>query len=195
MKLEKWSWMAGIVAAIVGILAWLVDRNDFIVFCKSAGKFITTPFSIIFNWLSHPVTWPVWALILVAFSGLAMVAFLFFLFSRHGNTQPEPTDPLNYRTDEIFGVQWTWGFVYGRLNENDLSAFCPKKSCMCRLKCQPNQNARYNPNFHVFPISLVCPNCGFQRDFDNDLEQLKRDVLIEVERRIRTGDFQRMAHN
>ena len=51
MKLEKWSWIAGIVAAIVAVLAWLVDRNDFIAFCKTSGKIIITPFSIAFNWL------------------------------------------------------------------------------------------------------------------------------------------------
>jgi succinate dehydrogenase hydrophobic anchor subunit len=203
MSLEKLSQIASIAAIPLAVVAWL---TSWLIDKEQAKKFIRTNFGLIiiaflivsiyalwargwFSWLTYPVTWPIWAWILLGLTGLVIV-MLFFFFVRLIKEQPQqPIDHLNYRTDEIFGVQWTWSFVYGMLNENNLSAFCPKKSCMCRLKCQPNQNARYNPNFDVFPISLVCPNCGFQRDFDNDLEHIKHDVLIEVERRIRTGLF------
>jgi len=203
MKLEKWSWIAGIVAAIVAVLAWLVDRNDFIAFCKTSGKIIITPFSIAFNWLTHPVTWPVWALILIGISGLAVVAMLFYFFGKVSETQPEPEllDPLNYRADEIFGIEWIWSYVYGKLNVNDLSAFCPKKSCMCRLTMQehPERMSMRQGGFGgsvYIPISFTCTTCGFSRQFDSDWKQLKHDVFLEIERRIRTGEFhQRMTQN
>jgi hypothetical protein len=203
MKLEKWSWVAGIVAAIAGIVAWLVDRNDFIAFCKTSGKIIITPFSIAFNWLAHPVTWPVWALILIGISGLAVVAVLFYFFGRVSEAQPEPEtlDPLNYRADEIFGVEWIWSYIYGKLNVNDLSAFCPKKSCMCRLTMQENpermsvRQGGFGGSVYI-PVSFTCTTCGFTRQFDSDWKKLKNDVFLEIERRIRTGEFQqRMTQN
>jgi hypothetical protein len=61
MKLEKWSWISAIIAIPVGILVWLVDRNEAIKFCKDWSKTIISPFVFAFNWLTHPVTWPVWA--------------------------------------------------------------------------------------------------------------------------------------
>lgn len=197
-KLEKWSWVAGIIAAIVGVLAWLVDRNDFIAFCKTSGKTIATPFSIAFSWLTHPVTWPVWALILIAISGLAVVALLFLFFGKVSETKPEPDllDPLNYRTDEIDGVQWTWSYVYGKLNENDLSAFCPRQKCMCRLTMKEDhqrmqvRQGGFGADLH-FPITFTCTNCGYSREFDSNWTQLKHSVFIEIERRIRTNEFQK----
>ena len=192
MKLEKTSWIASILAIPVAFFVWYFKPEEFTAFFKSLGKIIWTPFSIVFNWLAHPVTWPVWALILLAISGLAIVAGLFYIFSRASEVgaQPIQLDPFDYRTDEIFGVQWVWEYVGTKLDADRVSAFCPRKNCKCRLKSQPNQNARYNPDFYAFPISLVCPNCGLQCDFDKDLKQLTHDVLIEVERRIRTGEFQ-----
>jgi hypothetical protein len=40
VKLEKWPWISAIIAIPVGILVWLVDRNDAITFCKDWGKTI-----------------------------------------------------------------------------------------------------------------------------------------------------------
>lgn len=54
MKLEKASWIAGIFTAIVGVLAWLIDRNDFIAFCKTVGRVLIAPFSFIYHLLIHP---------------------------------------------------------------------------------------------------------------------------------------------
>ena len=141
MKLEKASWIAAILAIPVAFFVWYFKPEDFNSFFKSLGKIICAPFLMVFNWLNtHPVTWPVWALILIAISGLAVVAMLFYFFGKVSETQPVPEllnlDPLNYRADEIFGVEWVWSYVYRKLNVNDLSAFCPKKSCMCRLTMQ-----------------------------------------------------------
>jgi hypothetical protein len=200
MKLEKASWIAAILAIPVAFFVWYFKPDDFNSFFKSLGKLICTPFSMVFNWLTHPITWPVWALILLAISGLAIVAGLFYLFSRaseasEGGARPIQIDPLDYRTDEIFGVQWTWSFVYGKLNENDLSAFCPRQNCMCRLTMKEDQQRMqvrqggFGADL-LFPISFTCSNCGYSREFDSNWKQLKHSVFIEIERRIRTGEFQ-----
>ncbi len=55
-RLEKWSWVAGIIAAIVGVLAWLVDRNDFTAFCKNAWKTLLSPFKSFYTWLTGSVS-------------------------------------------------------------------------------------------------------------------------------------------
>jgi len=201
MKLEKWSWVAGIVGAIIALLAWLVDRNDFISFCKATWRVIATPFLFIYHLLTHPVTWPVWAFILIVVAIFAVIALLFYFFGSVSEARPladlQSQDPMNYKSDEIFGVEWIWSYVYGRLNEKDLSAFCPRKNCMCRLTLQRHphrQHVRQSPHGYggevVTPVSFTCPTCGFSRDFNDDWESLKHSVFIEIERRIRTGEFQ-----
>jgi hypothetical protein len=205
MKLEKASWIAAILAIPVAFFVWYFKPEDFNSFFKGLGKLIYTPFSMVFNWLTHPVTWPVWALILIAISGLAVVAMLFYFFGKVSETQPVPEllnlDPLNYRADEIFGVEWVWSYVYGKLNVNDLSAFCPKKSCMCRLTMQEHpermamRQSGYSAGVYI-PVSFTCTTCGFTRQFDSDWKKLKNDIFLEIERRIRTGEFQqRMTQN
>jgi hypothetical protein len=200
MKLEKLSWIAGIFAAIIGVVAWLVDRNDFIAFCKSCWKIIRSPFVFVFGLLTHPVTWPVWLLILVLLVVLVAPAICFWFFVKTSNApneslQPPQVSPFDYKSDEIFGVEWIWSYIYGSLNENDLSAFCPKKSCMCRLTIQEHpermavRNAGYGASLSI-PVSFTCTACGFSRQFDSDWKKLKHDVFLEIERRIRTGEFQ-----
>ena len=90
MKLERASWIAAILAIPAGFLFWYFKPEDFDAFYKSLGKVVWTPFSLVFNWLAHPVTWPVWALILLVLSGLAIVAGAVYWFSE--------VDPKNWTT-------------------------------------------------------------------------------------------------
>ena len=41
------------------------------------------------------------------------------------------------------------------------------------------------------PIRLICPHCGFNMDFDETMDKLRNRVIIEIERRIHTGEFQK----
>ncbi len=203
MKLEKSSWIAAIVGTIVAIVGlivaiftWLVDRNDAIRFCKDLGKTIAAPF----NWLAHPITLPFFGLILAAL----VIAIIFYCWGQLvTEQQPQQQEPFSastnyqdYRADDIFGVHWKWMYVYGKLDVNNLTAYCPKKDCMRRLEPQLNRNARANVNQMGFPISLLCPRCGYQQDFNTDMATLERNVLLEIERLINTNEFQiRLTQN
>jgi hypothetical protein len=221
MKLERWSWIAGIFAAVIGLLAWLVDKNDFIAFCKATWKFIITPFLSAYNWLTHPVALPVWMLPLLLLLGV-LVAFLVWLVSssrrkirlhrRQAMTpnqpavQPagqsaEPVKPAridwhDYIQDEIFDVLWQWRYSNNAINEYSLVSLCPRTGCMNRLQIVELDPA--NPSLHTsfmtMPATLTCHRCGFKRHFDYDGNTLRSRVCDEIERRVRTGEYeQRMT--
>jgi len=39
------------------------------------------------------------------------------------------------------------------------------------------------------PVSLVWSHCSFKCDFDFDQHRLKKNVFLEIERRINTGEY------
>ena len=146
MNLEQWSQVAGIGAIPIGIIVWLVDRKQVITFCKKWSKIIVVAFAGVilfavwqrgyFNWLFHPVTWPVWALIILGFFSLAIPVgtVLIIAYFERQPSRPTENDPFSYLTDIIFGIEWVWGYIGTQLNVHELSAFCPNQSCKCRLE-------------------------------------------------------------
>ncbi len=210
MRLEEWSWIAAIAALplsiVLSIVTWLIDREQAKKFLKDHAGLIFAAFAVVilyalwlrgwFNWLAHPVTWPVWAFILLAIGGLAIVAGVVYLIFRTstGEGLPFQISPFDYKTDEIFGVKWMWDFYYQQLNEDSLTAFCPRSNCKNRLTMREDhdrmavRHSGYGGSL-IIPISFTCRNCGFTHQFDSTWPQLKRDVLEEVERRINTGEF------
>lgn len=197
MKLEKMSWIAGIVVAIftvlgviVAVVSYLVDRNTTIEYCKSFYKTLSAPFVAVFNWFEHPVTWPTWAFFVFGVAIIVAIVIVvvcsFFLSTR---SKPSSANHLDYRTDDILGIHWRWGYFNGQLDPDEISAFCPCPDCRLRLEPRINSNALFNTHSRHPPVSLVCSRCGFQRDFDMDLKQVHFEVLKEVERRINTGAF------
>jgi hypothetical protein len=216
MRLDEWSQVAGIAAIPLGIIVWLVDRKQVITFCKKWSAIIVASFAIVilyaiwqrswFNWLVHPVTWPVWALIILGIFGFVVAFMIWFLAKLSAEipagiqVQPKQFNPYEYTSDEIFGVDWLWDYR-GDVLGDELSAFCPNKKCMCRLTIQVNperislQGSGYGSHVAI-PVSLNCTNCGFSRQFNSDWNKLKHDVFLEIERRVRTGEFQqRLTQN
>ena len=139
------------------------------------------------SWLSFPVTWPVWALILLAFAGLAIACLalaVFYFVTKEASHLNKETSHLDYFSDDIFGVEWNWRYIRDQLDERELSAFCPNKQCACRLEPQLRSGAGA-----VDVVLLVCGHCGFSKGFEYDWRQLRRKVIIEIERRVRTREF------
>jgi hypothetical protein len=128
---------------------------------------------------------------------------MLYLIIRDGSRKglPLQISEYDYKTDEIFGVKWAWNFYYQQLNEDSLTAFCPRPNCKNRLTMQQDyQRMRMRPSSigsqSVLPISFTCRNCGFNREFDLSWGELRRNVLEEVERRMNTGEFrQRMLES
>jgi hypothetical protein len=193
----------GIAGLVLTVAAWLIAPKRLFGVCK---KFfwVIVPLLVILalfyfhkwgwlNWLFLPVTWPVWGLILLGFFSLAIPVTIILLIA-YFEKQPSHIEPENYKTDEIFGIQWVWDFRGTKLDESELSAFCPKQNCKCRL----DRDYAAMASGGYFPVgeprfSLSCSICGFKRDFEWDWDRLKRKVFIEIERRIRTREYiQRM---
>ncbi len=204
MNLERMSWIAGIFAAIVAVLAWLVDRDTIFAFCNSCEKIVAAPLVIGFEFLTHPITWPIWALILLLLFGMLLVGSLrrfgsvtpkHPICSETENAREKPlppppaANPRTYTNDEIFGVKWSWQWL-GHQFGNLAGPFCPRPSCLCRLDLElcRDPNMYYRHKSMTPPIALVCPHCGFNRNYEFDLEELKQKTMVEIERRINTGE-------
>lgn len=226
MNLEKMSWLAGIVAVPVMLLTWFFKPKEFVSFCKDSWKFVLAMFFVValvtawirswFNWLTHPVTLPLWVLILLlgllfVFGVLLIAASLkkpLLQIETDRTTSPaqEPTRPAqpaqptqpdwhNFVSDEIFGVLWRWSYSGNTILDYDLTAFCPRTGCMNRLEIEFDpQNPNIPRQYLTIPESMTCHHCGFKCHFDCDRQTLQKRVINEIERLINTGQYvQRMA--
>jgi len=199
MTLSDYASWASIFSLPLSVVLWFFTREAAAKFWKDwlgwiiIGAIILGLFAAWhmgwLNWLAQPITWPVWGLILLGVTSFLCPLCCWGLIKLFSE-QPiiSQLDWHNYVNDEIFGVNWHWSYFGDKLGD-ELSAFCPRQDCKCRLKSELNNSARYNPGRYDFPISLVCSRCGFRQDYDRDLESLKRDVFIEIERRLNTKEF------
>lgn len=169
-----------------------------------------------FSWLAHPATLPLWLVILL-FILLFVFGVLFIAASlkksvvtieprrtvppaRETSYPTQPTQPAqldwhSFVSDEIFGVLWRWSYVYNRISDTSVIAFCPRPGCMNRLEIGMDpQNPNIGRQPYSFPATMGCHRCGFKHHFDCDENTLRRRVMDEIERLINTGQYvQRMT--
>jgi hypothetical protein len=197
MSLNDLASYATVATIPLTIILWLVTRELFMAFWKRWWRQIGVVAVLLtlvglyrtgwLNWLGHRVALPVYGLLLVPVIGLAVIWFILWLATAvksKSSSSTAVTAHLSYVSDNIFGIQWKWDYTYGKLLENTVSAFCPEPSCRCRLVAQ--RRSMYHA---VDWIELVCPHCGFHKEFEKNWQQLVHLVLLEVERRINTGEF------
>jgi hypothetical protein len=174
----------------LALVTWLFTREHFARFWKRRWKLVVSLASALaciglwrigcLDWLAVNIQIPLWILLclgLVLFGALVSAALLLLAV----NKTPKESD---YRADNIFGVDWQWQYLYGEINVEGFSAFCPQRRCRSRLEIR-----RRSSYAAVGHIALTCPNCGFSKDFDHDWGELQRKAAVEVERRLRTGEF------
>jgi hypothetical protein len=192
----NWAQILGLPLAVV---LWFFTRERAVKFWEKWIKLILGALAVLtlitlwrvgwLDWLANSVTWPVWALILLAFS-IPAVALLVLWICSLLEAQPAVPDWQDYVSDNVFDVDWHWRYVAGKLDEFEFSPFCPNRACMCRLQPESRGYAIAQA------VSLVCPHCGYRRNFDFDWDRLRHNVVFEVERRLRTGEYkQRLAAN
>ncbi len=196
MSLDQKLSVAGLILAAA---AWLIAPKKLWGFCKNnlLLVLILLLVTVIFycseygwlNWVFYPVVWPIGGLMLFGFLCLVIPIVIIFIIASLKKQPPIP-DPTTYKTDEILGVQWVWNYHGAKLDGTELSAFCPNQKCKCRLDTE-SACAASGGYYRVDEprLSFHCPNCGLKRDFDVDMDKLKRKVFIEIERRIRTGEY------
>ena len=198
MTLEHAAYIAEIVTAGLAILGFICAPKQVMTFLKNHWKVLGSLFAIAvgcicslhgwLSWLSIRICMPVWFLMLIGFIVCGLAIGFSWLANRlsqeHDRQGAAASDPSNYITDNIFGIQWIWKFFRNEIAGESLAAFCPTKGCMKRLEM------RKNINCYGVTVAFVCNRCGFLRDFDRDWEHVRWEALMEIERRIRTGEFQ-----
>lgn len=216
--LSDYANLAQILSIPLAIVLWFFTKEHVAKFWKTWWKPIFGVLAVVtlfalwrlgwFNWLTYSPTIPIWVLILLVFLGL-LFAFVVWLLKTALNKkslppfqppsagEPErpeqPTQPdwHSFTRADIFGVVWEWNYIGNMINGSSLAAFCPNQGCMNRLEDQldpknPNQSTH---DFYIFPVTLNCHRCRFKRHFDCDYDTLKRRVMDEIERLVKTGRY------
>ncbi len=168
------------LAAAALLVCWVLYRRGW------TGSF--------FRWLAHPVVVPVWllgtGLICAVLLPLLWLAIPKLLRAADGNGGHPARHWKEYTSDSIFGVSWLWGYLANSLDDDRLVAFCPAQSCRCRLDIVEDYNRGYGSWLGNAPATATCVSCGFRREFEWPISELRRRVLLEIERRLRTGEYQ-----
>jgi hypothetical protein len=186
---------------------WSRGRTPILLFCVVLTLVTVWRWGY-FDWMLRPITLPTWVLVL-GLAAVSLFAWVVWLIAHalglsklrkppmpHGGqestasqwTKNATPDPLQYRNDEVFGVSWSWRYLHGLLDPDFVDAFCPTQGCKCRLEVKENYE-RASYRLGCIPVALICPHCGLSRDFDCGARELKRRVVVEIERRINTGEY------
>ena len=195
MNLSDIANYAQIVSIPLTILIWLITRERFVKFWKKWFVLILVIALIIgliglwkvnwlqwLQWLQYQITWPVWALMLLSLSGLAIA---FSIRALTGSLGRIPDHSL-YISDNVFGIEWHWCYQGDALYTKNFAPFCPNRECSCML--DPARRSSYQA---IDDVILVCDHCGFTKDFECNWDTLIRKVVKEIDRRIRTGEFKK----
>jgi hypothetical protein len=196
---QRGSWIAGIAAFTLSLL---LNRAALAKFLKAhwglvAGAltlgaicalYLAGWFDSILKLFTRTPNLPVWALLVIAILPLAIAIAVLGLWLAC-KLRPSQPNPLDYRADVIFDVEWIWEYnSAGIIAAYSIIPICPQDGCKHRLQKRQDWN-KMNLYARQVPTSLVCPRCGFERAFDCEYERIINDVGEEIDRRIRTGKF------
>ena len=183
----NWAQILGVPIAII---SWLVTKERFAKFWKRFGWLIFFALGVLaayrfgwLRWLSERFALPLWTIILLFLSGPFLFGSLIGLVSLYQKTTAPHRE---YQQDEVFGVDWQWQYEGNHFDVFSFWGSCP--NCRCRLTIRESMEGTIL--FSMDGTVLFCQHCGFSRTFpEQSLDNLKRSVAIEIERRIRTGEY------
>lgn len=190
MTLSEAANWAQVFSLPLTIVLWLITKEHAIKVWKKLLPWLLPVLTIAallgiyrlggFNWLAVDVTWPVWKLLVLAFTIplLAVTAGLIALAVKKV-TGPSPGD---YRRDIINGIEWRWSYTGRLIDQASISPFCSNAACRSRLELARNS---------FEGVLLRCPHCKAAHQFDPDAKKLWRRIELEIERRINTGEFKK----
>lgn len=196
--LQDWANLAQLVGLLglpLSIVLWFFTRAHFDSFWQKWRRTIFWSLVIAcatgaafrgwLSWLGIGVKLPIWALIvgLTLTGSVTFVLIRLFVLIERRKHQQATLDASNYTTDIIFNVEWTWTYKDNFIHEPQ--AFCPRQQCRARMDV--------SEDFFNRSTTLTCPNCAFRQTYQLPRTELKRRVEIEIERRVRTGEFLKPA--
>lgn len=201
-KLQDWANLAqilGLLGLPLSVALWYFTRAHFEKFWQKWRKPTFYALGVValigamyrgwFAWLAYHVGLPIWILTVIAVLPVALALGVVWFISK--SRESAEISPEQYTTDTIFNVVWQWRYNGHYIDEHSLSPFCPNESCKCRLSLIEDYQRNYALPLGQVPVSLVCPNCGFRENFEMNSDGLFSRVPIEIERRIRTGDYKK----
>ena len=147
---------------------WLIDR------AKELWEVVVT----FGHWLAPPAWIPFWvATLLVGFALLTIVGMGLWLWVRHLGRSAF----TSYRSDSFLGVQWHWNYIAGRVDEHTLSAICPR--CSYRMVYGEARAFQMASRTRIY-----CEDRGYEQEFEGELGDLRRRVVLLVDRNLRLGN-------
>jgi len=190
---------ASILSIPLSLALWFYTREKFAKFWERWLKLIFSAFAVLIvvtfwlggwlNWLSHQVTWPVWALVLLALL-VPTVALLALRAVSLRQNQWVLQEWAGYRSDHIFGVKWSWRYDTSGISH--ITGFCPR--CDMRLVYSEERLDGQPPDmFEPADCTVfVCEKCGARSErvpgyFSHVLGRVER----EIDRRIRTEEWKK----
>ncbi len=187
---------AQILSLPLAVILWFFTREWAVKFWKMWAKWIMSALALLMvvtlwrigwlAWLALPVTWPLWALVVLFLAGPCVLGLRFLLLAHQSKRPPSPNH-RDYRSDSILEIEWVWQYDGRMIDSFSIAAFCPKQGCSHRLD-QSAKDYDWQASREVGCV-LSCPRCGFTSEFPENQQELRRRVAGEIERRIRTGEF------
>ena len=171
-------WIGSIVAAVLTAVLtnWLTPLPVF--------GFIRVVVVTCWRFVTNPVALPLWALIVIAFAYPVLVncvRCIASLFRSDANVDARPLFE-KYTTDHFLDVEWHWSYANRKINDDTITARCPH--CKCLLDWR-----RLSGWDIVDCITLVCPECGFQKAFEQNEPQLVRLIHQKIDRKLVTKEY------
>jgi len=185
----------GIIITVVGgILLAILTRifSGVLDILKSIWNWLLSGFIYVkeglWSYLQSSITIPyglLWLLIILSIIALWKLLYpVISPFIKKGK-MPKPYKPRlkDYREDMIFNIKWEWSDIYGTL-PSKTTGFC--SVCATRLV--------YSINGYPQKTSCICENCGRTIvTLEGDLDYAHGTVKREIERRIKTNEWQRIV--
>jgi len=146
---------------------------------------LITSFKSAWSWLFLTTSISNWLLLLISIPCL-LVLYVFMLWLK---SLIEVEDNFqSYKSDTFFGLKWRWSYLYeGRISDDDVHCFCA--NCDHQVYSQDASSYSAVPKYNY-----DCPDCNNSiGNIDESLNQLKRSVILKVQKNIRNGQWQKNA--
>lgn len=158
-----------LVAAVVGVLSFVPD----------AFKWVAAVVSGFWSHLLGISAFPNWSLYLLALMSIHTLAYWIIRV-----TKPKGPSVTSYNHDDFLGLKWRWSYVSGR--PFGAWAFCPH--CDTQL-VYSNVGGMFDPDRKTV---LTCETCSREMlHHDGDKDYLVEKIHRQVDRKIRTGEWQK----
>lgn len=182
-----------LAVAIVSLCTYLFGGWDHVI--PPVWNSIKWVCSAIVSGVSYSVRVPVSILVLlVVITGWLILRAIASVIQ--ATPQPPTTTYLDYREDVFQGVIWRWNYSHGNINFSNMLAFCPHDDTLLVVTSSPPK--RYPvPNI---PFYAYCETCGQSwplefPEHDFSTEGMKRSILRQIDRKIRTGEWRKVVES